>query len=60
MLQLYLEMCLDNHREVGIISLRDIFLVFTQLDSNDVTQMGARIVSKIKVKRQCFPGFFIY
>ena len=41
---IYLEMCLDDHGEVSVVSLRNVLLVFTQFDRDDVTQMWTRVV----------------
>ena len=44
----YLKVSFYNHGEVSVVSLWDIFLIFAQLDGNDVTQMWTRVIPEDK------------
>jgi hypothetical protein len=40
----YLEVCLHNHCEVGVVCLRHVLLVLAQLDCHDVAQVRTRVI----------------
>ena len=41
---IYLKVSLYNHGEVSVVCLRNILLVLTQLDGDNVTQVRTRVV----------------
>ena len=49
----YLKVSFYNHGEVGVVSLGDIFLIFAQLDGNNVTQMWTWVIPAVKIFK-CF------
>jgi hypothetical protein len=40
----YLEVCLHNHCEVGVVCLRHVLLVLAQLDCHNVAQVRTRVI----------------
>lgn len=41
-----LEVSFDYHGEVGVVILGNVFLIFTQLNRDDASQMWTRIIPK--------------
>jgi len=47
---IHLEVRLDHHSQKGPVSLRHVFLIFTQLDGYNVAQMGTGVIYRRKEK----------